>query len=109
MPDKKMETMLLWTPNQALLISPLVNRSYQQSYRQTRDAVFVSGRSCLRQRRNYAVYRATGLTRVSTLRTVRTGAARCGGCPDHSKSAHAKGRGDGDLAVRVCDVNSRPG
>ena len=24
-------------------------------------------------------------------------------------SAHAKGRGDGGPAVRVCDVNSRPG
>ena len=39
------------------------------------------------------------------LQTVQVGAVRCGGCPAHSKGAHAKGRGDGDTAVRVCDVN----
>ena len=40
---------------------------------------------------------------------VQTGAVRHGICPFHSKSVHANGRGDEDLAVGVCDVDSRPG
>ena len=32
----------------------------------------------------------------------------CGGCPVLSKNSHAEHRGDGDLAIRVSDVESWP-
>ena len=113
---KKTETMLLRKPNQALPVAPLVIEAAKPEVR-TGNAVFLSGLSCQRkrrhyardQRRHYARDQTTGPTRMGMLQTVQAGAVRCGGCLVHSKGAHAKGRGDGDLAVQMCDANPRQG
>ena len=42
-----------------------------------------------------------------SLQSVQAGAVRSGGRPVHSEGAHAKGRGDGNPAVRVRNVDPR--
>ena len=49
----------------------------------------------------YARDQTTGPTRMGMLQLIRAGAVRYGCCPVHAEGAHAKGRGDGDPAVRM--------
>ena len=46
---------------------------------------------------------------LGMLQSIQARALRHGGCPVHSEIANAKGRGDGDPAVRVCNVDPRQG
>ena len=48
-------------------------------------------------------------TRMSMLQSVKREALRYGGCRFHSQGSPANDRGGGDLAIRVCDLDSRPG
>ena len=105
---KNTETIELWTPNQARRTSPLVSEAAGHRYRQTMQVSYLG---CL-------VVASADLmpeikrripTRKAMLHSNHTGAVRYEGYPVHSKGAHAKGRGDGDSAARVCDVGSRPG
>ena len=71
--------------------------------------LFVSGRSYQRKRRYYARDETTGPTRMGMLQSIQAGTVRHGGCPVRSEVAHAKGRGDGNPAVRVRNVDPRQG
>ena len=106
--SEKTETMLLRTPDQAPCTSPLVIETAGQRYRQTTQ-FFVSGRSYRRNRRYYARDLTAGPTRMGMLQPIQAGTVRYGGCPVRSEVAHAKGRGDGNPAVRVRNVNLRQG
>ena len=68
--EKKTETMLPRTPDQAPQTSPLVIEAAGQRYRQA--AQFVSGRSCQRKRPHYARDKTTGPTRMGMLQTVQS-------------------------------------
>ena len=57
----------------------------------------------------YARDQTTGPTRMGMLQLIRAGAVRYGCCPVHAEGAHAKGRDNGDSAVRVCNVDPRQG
>ena len=46
---------------------------------------------------------------MGMLQSIQAGSIRYGGCPVHFEGAHAKGRGDGDPAVGVCNVDPRKG
>ena len=104
------ETMLLRTPNQALRTSPLVVEAAGLRYNiQTMHFLYL-GRSCRRKRRGYARNQTTAPTRMGMLQTVQAGAScTTWRVPVHSKGAPAKDRGGGDRAVRVRDLDSRPG
>ena len=64
--QKKTETMLLQTPDQAPCTSPLVIEAAGQRYRQTTQ-FFLSGRSYRRKRRYDARDQTTGPTRMGML------------------------------------------
>ena len=53
--------------------------------------------------------KTTGPTRMGMLQTVQAEAVQHGGFPIHSNGARAKGRGDGDPAARVCNVDPGQG
>ena len=105
---KKTETMLLRTPDQAPRTSPLVIEAAGQRYRQATQFLYLR-RSCRRKRRCCARDQTAGPTRMDMLQSIQAGAVRYGGCPVHSEGAHANGRGDGDSAVRVRNVDPRQG
>ena len=46
---------------------------------------------------------------MGMLQLIQAGAVRYGGCPVRSEVAHAEGRGDGNPAVRVRNVDPRQG
>ena len=73
--------------------------------RRTDRAVFVPGRLYQRERRHYARYHTMGPICVGMPRSVQAGVVRYGDRSVYSEGAHAKRRGDGDIAVRVCDVD----
>ena len=102
--EKKTETMLLRTPDQAPRTSPLVIEAAGQRYRQTTQFLYLGG-SYRRMRRYYARDQTAGPTRMGMLQSLQAGAIRYGGCPVRSEVAHDKGRGDGnpDLRVRTVD------
>ena len=106
-PEKRTETMLLRKTDQAPRISPLVIEAADQRYRQ--GISFCIWAVLSTQRPHYARDQTAGPTRMGMLQSVQAGDVRYGGCPVHSKDAHAKGRGDGDPAVRVCNVDPRQG
>ena len=54
-------------------------------------------------------YQTAGPARMGMLHSVQAGAVRYGGFPARSEVAHAKGRGDGNPAVRVHNVDPRQG
>ena len=99
--------MLLRTPDQAHV--PHRSSSRQQARGIDRQRSFVSGRSYRRKRRYYGRDQTAGPTRMGMLQSIQAGTVRYGGCPVRSEVAHAKGRGDGNPAVRVRNVDPRQG
>ena len=99
--EKKIETMLLRTPDQALCTSPLVIEAAGQRYRQTTQFLYLGG-----------LIDASADIMPEIKRRVRLAWAcysQHGGCPVRSEVAHANGRGDGNPAVRVRNVDARHG
>ena len=98
--EPKTETMLLWTPYQAPKTSPLVIEAAGQGYRQTMQFVYLDGLLVARADIMPEITRWIRLAWACYNRFKRELYDIYGGCPAHFKSAHAKGRGDGDPAVR---------
>ena len=82
--EKKTETMLLRTPDQAPRTSPLVIEAAGQRNRQETRFLYVGGLQ--RKRRHYARDQTTGPTRMGMLQTVQAGAVRYGGRAVHSST-----------------------
>ena len=101
--------MLLRTPDPAPRTSPLVIDAAGQTGSQATQFMHLGGLvgASRRKRRHHARKQTTGPTRKGMVQSIQAGAVRYGGCPVHSESAHAKGRGGGDPAVRVCNVDPR--
>ena len=93
--EKKTEAMLLRTQNQAPQTSPLVIEAAGQKYRQTMQFLYLGGLVVASADLMPEIKRRIRLA-IGMLQSVQTGAVRYGGCPVHSKGAHAKGRGNGD-------------
>ena len=99
--SEKTETMLLRTPDQQPRTSPLVMRQQARGIDRQRSsriwAVWTQAPT-LSQRSNYGSdshwHATVDSSGSSTKRRL----------PVHSEGAHAKGRGDGDPAIRVCNV-----
>ena len=108
--EKYTETKLLRTLNQVLPISLLVVEAAGQRYMQTMRFLYLCG-----------LIDANADIMPEIKRRIRLAWAchdrfKCElydtwyrGCPVHLKDAPAKYRDDGDPAVRVCDLGSRPG
>ena len=105
---KETETMLLRTLNQVLPISPLVVEAAGQRYMQMVQLLYL-GDLTDASADIMPENKPTDPTRVGMLRSFQARAVRYGGCPVHIKVAPANDRGDGGPAVRVCDLDSRPG
>ena len=105
--EKKTETMLLRTLHQVLPTSSLVVDAAGQ--RLCRRCSLCTWAVFSMQTPTSCRGQTTDSTRVGMLRSFQARAVRYGGCPVHVKGAPAKDRGDGDPAVRVCDLGSRPG
>ena len=73
------------------------------------NAVFVFGRSYRRKRQYYARYQTASPTRMGMLQSIQARVVRYRGCPVRSEVAHTKGRGDGNPAARVRNVDPRQG
>ena len=98
--DKKTETMLLLrTPDQAPYTSPPSSR--QQARGTDGQRSFCIWAVLSTQAPIYAKNQTAGPTRMGMLQSIQSGTVRYGGCPVRSEVAHAKGRGDGNPAVRV--------
>ena len=104
MSEKKTKTMLLRAPDQAL-------RTCRSSSKQ-------QARDIDRQRSSFiwAVLSTQSPTFSQILNggsdlpgDAANGAVRYRGCSVHDEGAHAKGRGDGDSTVWVCNVDPRQG
>ena len=93
--SEKTETMQLRAPDGA----PRTSHAHRGSRPEvsTDNAVF------------YARDQTAGPTHMGMLQSIQAGAVRYGGCPVCSEVAHAKGRGDGNPALRVRKVDPRQG
>ena len=106
--EKKTETMLLRTPGQAPCASPLVIEAAGQRYTQTTQFLYLDG-----------LVDASADNMPEIKRRVRLAWARYSqfkrelydmeAASFDSEVAHAKGRGDGNSAVRVRNVDPRQG
>ena len=95
--EKKTETMLLRTPDEAPCTSPLVIEAAGQRYGQKTQFLYLGG----------LIDKTAGPTRMGMLQSIQAGTVRYGGFPVRSEVAQAKGRGDGNPAVRVRNVDPR--
>ena len=97
--DKKTETMLLRTPDQAPCTSPLVIEAAGQRYTQTSQFLYLGG---LIDASADICQRSNGGSDSHGHATVDSdGCCKYGGCPVRSEVVHAKGRGNGNPAVHV--------
>ena len=93
--DKKTETMLLRTPDQAPCTSPLVIEAAGQRYTQTSQFLYLGG---LIDASADICQRSNGGSDSHGHATVDSdGCCKYGGCPVRSEVVHAKGRGNGCL------------
>ena len=94
--EKNTETVLLRAPTPGTPDLTARHRSSRpRLYGRQTMHFFVPGRFC----RCWARDQTPDLTRQGMLQSVQAGAVRYGGCPIHSQDAHAKGRGDGCVAI----------
>ena len=99
--EKKTDTMLLRTPDQAPCTSPLVVEAAGQRYTQTAQFLYLGGLIDASADLMPEI-KIVGPTRMGMLKSIQAGTVRYGGCPVRSEVAHAQGRGDGNpAAVRV--------
>ena len=93
------------TVDKAPRTSPLVIEAAGERYRQAGQFLYLGG----------LVNARADITPETKLRVRLAWACcidsggRCTKCPAHSAGAHAGGRGDGDPAVRTCNVDPRQG
>ena len=108
--EKKTDSMLLRTPNQAPCTSPLVIEAAGQRYRQTTQLWYLGGLIDASADIMPDIKRRVRLAWACFIRFTRKLCDNMYGvCPARSEVAHAKGRGDGHPAVRVRNVDPRQG
>ena len=108
--SEKTDTMLLRTPDQAPCTSPLVIEAAGQRYRQTTQFLNLGGLVDASADIMPEIKRRVRLAwACHKLKSIQAGAVRYGGCPVRAEVAHAKGRGDGNPAVSVRNVDPRQG